>query len=289
LNAIRLAATRIAMSVLRRTLPSLAASHVAIPELKALMDLMEGPALVAEAHVGDPQLTAAARRLFAATVPLEARELIPPLTMRTEPVANTWTYQNHHMNWDIEPQELVLDVGSGGWPFRRADHLADKYLESTSHRVEDLVRDHRPMYEVDLESLPFADKSYDYVFCSHVLEHLELPGRAIRELERVGRRGYIEVPTRLSDILFNFTRLPNHHRWHGLVLDGTLLLVEWSDRERREIKNHFFNALHSAYANPFQDFFDENRDLFFCSLRWRDQIPFLLIDKHGRIVDASNR
>ena len=289
LEAIRLAATRIAISVLRRTLPSLSASHAAIPELKALIDLMEGPAWVGDAQMGDPLLTAAARRLFAATVPFEARELIPPLSLRTEALANTWVYQNHHMQWDIEPHELVLDVGSGGWPFLRADHLADKYLGGTSHRVEEIVQDHRPMYEVDLEALSFADKSYDFVFCSHVLEHLEHPGRAIRELARVGRRGYIEVPTRFSDILFNFTRLPYHHRWHGLVLDGTLLLVEWSDRERRELGNHFFNALHSAYVNPFQEFFDANRDLFFCSLQWSEQIPFLLIDKHGQIVDASDR
>ena len=289
LDAIRLAATRVAISVLRRTLPSLAASRASMPELRALMDLMEGPVWVGDAQVGDPQLTSAARRLFTATVPVQARELIPPMTVRSEAVANTWVYQNHHMQWDIEPHELVLDVGSGGWPFRRADHLADKYLGGTSHRVEEIVQDHRPMYEVDLEALCFADKSYDFVFCSHVLEHLDHPGRAIRELARVGRRGYIEVPTRLSDILFNFTRLQNHHRWHGLVLDGTLLFVEWSDRERREIGNHFFNALHSAYANQFQEFFDENRDLLFCSLQWSGHIPFLLIDKHGRILDASDR
>jgi SAM-dependent methyltransferase len=153
--------------------------------------------------------------------------------------------------------------------------------------VEAIARDERPFHEVDLHALPFADKAYDFVFCSHVLEHLDEPGRAIRELARVGKRGYIEVPTRVSDVMFNFTRLPNHHRWHGLVLGRTLVLMEWCDWERRELGNEFFAALQSEYDNAFQHFFERNRDLFFASLHWQGQIDFLVVGKDGRILDRS--
>jgi SAM-dependent methyltransferase len=286
MDRLYLTASRAAIAIFRRSLPRLASTSALMPEIRGLIELLENTVWVGD-RPGDPEIVAAARRLFASTLPTDAHQFIPTLCMRPEAVANTWVFQNQHMQWDICPNELVLDVGSGGWPFKRADHLADKYHGETSHRVEDIVRDSRPLFEVDLELLPFTDDSYDFVFCSHVLEHLDNPGRALRELARVGRRGYIEVPTRLSDILFNFTRLPNHHRWHGLVLGGTLVLVEWSDVERRELGNHFFNALQSPYANPFQDFFEANRDLFFCSLEWKGNIPFLLIDKHGRVIDSS--
>jgi SAM-dependent methyltransferase len=227
------------------------------------------------------------REILVAQLPAEARGLVPLLEQRTSPVMSTWTFQNEVMEWDIPKDDLVLDVGSGGWPFRRANHLADKFPEGTTHRFEGMVRDGRPFFEVDIERLPFADKTYDFVFCSHVLEHLEDPAQAMRELMRVGKRGYLEVPTRLSDIMFNFTRLKDHHRWHSLRLGNTLVLIEWNERERRELGNEFFNALQSEFTNPFQAFFERNRDLFFTSYRWEGKIEFLIIDKAGGIVDSS--
>ena len=240
-----------------------------------------------EGSESDPALRASLRSLLVSSLPQGSRNLVPALAKRKAPVQNTWIYQNEVMSWDLAPDARVLDVGSGGWPFKRATHLADKYPDRTTHRVEAIVRDQRPFYEVDLEKLPFADKAYDFVFCSHVLEHMDNPGAAMRELMRVGRRGYIEVPTRLSDVMFNFTRLPNHHRWHGLVVGSTVVLVEWNDWERRDLGNDFFDALQSEYSNAFQDFFERNRDLFFASCHWSDSFEFLVIDKHGAVIDSA--
>jgi SAM-dependent methyltransferase len=233
------------------------------------------------------QLRAWGMDLLRSQLPPAVWPLLPSAEKRARPVMSTWTYQNEVQEWDIRDDELVLDVGSGGWPFRRANHLADKYPDATTHRTEAMTRDERPFHHVDLQAMPFGDGSYDFVFCSHVLEHLDEPGRAIRELSRVGRRGYIEVPTRISDVMFNFTRLPEHHRWHGLVLGRTLVLTEWCDWERRELGNEFFDALQSDHANAFQHFFERNRDLFFASLHWQDDIDFLVIGKDGRVLDRS--
>ena len=127
-------------------------------------------------------LRRAARQLLIDQLPQDAWGLVPELARREAPVMNTWTYQNEVMEFDIREGDLVLDVGSGGWPFRRADHLADKFPNHTSHRMEAMVRDGRTFFEVDIENLPFKDKEYDFVFCSHVMEHLDNPGRAMREL-----------------------------------------------------------------------------------------------------------
>ncbi|MGM5033849.1 class I SAM-dependent methyltransferase [Tardiphaga sp. 803_E3_N1_3] len=234
-------------------------------------------------------LRLAARHLLVDQLPPDAWGLVPELARRAAPVMSTWTYQNEVMEFDIQEGDLVLDVGSGGWPFRRADHLADKFPDHTTHRMEAMVRDGRTFFEVDIENLPFKDKEYDFVFCSHVMEHLDNPGQAMRELMRVAKRGYLEVPTRLSDVMFNFTRLKDHHRWHSVKQGKTLLLTEWNERERRELGNEFFSALHSEYSNQFQSFFERNRDLFFTSYHWTDRIEFLVIDKDGGIYDTSER
>lgn len=234
------------------------------------------------------ELRHSAQELLLTQLPKEAWMLAPGLEKRAEPVRSTWTYQNEVMKWDIAETDLVLDVGSGGYPFQRANHLADKFPEETTHRVEPMVLDGRTFFEVDIERLPFEDGAYDFVFCSHVMEHLDNPGQAMRELSRVGKRGYLEVPTRLSDVMFNFTRLRNHHRWHSIRLGNTLCLIEWNESERRELGNEFFEALQSAYTNPFQDFFERNRDLFFTSFPWEGQIDFLVIGKNGEILDSSS-
>jgi hypothetical protein len=226
------------------------------------------------------------RQLMVLTLPESERELVPSLLKREEPVCNTWTYQNTVMQWDLSEKSRVLDVGSGGWPFSLATHLADKHPDVTSHRFEALVKDKRPFFEVDLETLPFQDLSFDFIFCSHVLEHMDHPGDAMRELMRVGKAGYIEVPTRLSDVMLNFTRLQNHHRWHGLVQGDTIVLTEWNEWERRELGNHYFNSLQSSHRNAFQDFFEDNRDLFFASHKWRGGFNFVVIDKYGTIIDS---
>jgi len=258
-----------------------------------LADLVWGlhPLIINSRNAGNgeinPQLLTALRSLLASGLPTDGQSLIPSLARRDRPVESTWTYQNQVMQWDIQASDRVLDVGCGGWPFKHATHLADKYPETTTHRTESLARDHRPFYEVDIEKLSFPDKSFDFVFCSHVLEHTENPGCAMRELCRVAKRGYVEVPTRLSDVMFNFTRLPNHHKWHGLVVKDTVILIEWSDSERRELGNEFYAELQSSYSNNFQDFFTRNRDLFFASLRWNADFNFLVIDKCGNIIDAK--
>ena len=48
-------------------------------------------------------------------------------------------------------------------------------------------------FKVDLTDLPFSDSSYDFVFASHVLEHIQNDHDALAEIKRVLRPGGIAV------------------------------------------------------------------------------------------------
>ncbi len=48
-------------------------------------------------------------------------------------------------------------------------------------------------HDVDLQKLPFEDQSYDFVFASHVLEHIRNDERAISEIRRILRPNGIAV------------------------------------------------------------------------------------------------
>lgn len=142
-------------------------------------------------------------------------------------------YQSRHFDFVIDPADKVLDVGSGNNPFPFATHLADIALTDDRYGRAGApfkTIDGRKVYECNIESMPFDDGEFDLVFCSHVLEHVLDPARACEEIMRVGKRGYIETPTRSKDLWLNSGPASNH-RWY-VERDGeTLLFTEYSPRE----------------------------------------------------------
>lgn len=94
----------------------------------------------------------------------------------------------------VNKKALVLEVGSGGNPYFRANVLCDAYLEETPERnFVSLVYD-RPIILAFAENLPFRDDVFDFVIASHVFEHSKNPEKFLKEIQRVGKAGYIEVP-----------------------------------------------------------------------------------------------
>ena len=120
---------------------------------------------------------------------------------------------------DISSNDWVLEIGGGPNPFERSDVLADKFLSDNTERADSLIVD-RPTVICDAHYLPFLDDSFDYVFCSQLLEHLDKPEMFFNEIARVGKRGYIETPNEIRERLFGWP----FHKWivdkdnNGLVL-----------------------------------------------------------------------
>ena len=69
--------------------------------------------------------------------------------------------------------------------------------------------------------MPFKDNEFDYIIASHVVEHVEDISYFLNELSRVGKRGYIEVPTRLEDNLVFENK--KDHIWHLVSVSYTHL------------------------------------------------------------------
>ncbi len=62
--------------------------------------------------------------------------------------------------------------------------------------------------------LPHADKFFDLVYCSHVLEHVEHPRLLLREIKRVGILQVFEVPL---DYTFDVDRHVDHFLGYGHI------------------------------------------------------------------------
>ena len=128
----------------------------------------------------------------------------------------------------IKSNDLVLDVGGWHSPLNRADYIIDIMPYASRNKGGAILPRVWPderftsstFLQMDIcgpNSWPFADKQFDFVVCSHTLEDVRDPIFVCKELNRVAKAGYIEVPSRLVESTKGVER-PfycgyYHHRW----------------------------------------------------------------------------
>jgi hypothetical protein len=125
----------------------------------------------------------------------------------------------------LSDDDLVLDVGGWAKPLARADWVIDLmpyetrglYGEPPDPAAERFGPETWVRRDVcDRRPWPFADDQFDFVVCSHTLEDVRDPVWVCSEVQRVGRAGYIEVPSRLEEQSYGIQG-PwvgwGHHHW----------------------------------------------------------------------------
>lgn len=179
----------------------------------------------------------------------------------------------------IKPDDLVLEVGSGDKPYPRSDVLLDKLPEDSSEREagRSLMID-RPLVIADVEALPFADKSFDYIIASHVLEHAYHPAKFLDEISRVGKRGYIETPLPLRELVFNWP----FHRWYVTLEGDTLILIKKTEKSKQ-----FF----AGEENNRREFYClEGKRLFNLPYEWKGKVKYkVLPEEPGWFLESLNK
>lgn len=113
-------------------------------------------------------------------------------------------------------QGEVVDIGCGtgytlGWLARKLG--TEKYsYTGVDFQIADAVRTDHPdvtFLEYDIAALPFPDKSFDTVICTHTLEHILDVRAAIAELRRICRKRLIVVVPLEREGLYTFN--PHFH------------------------------------------------------------------------------
>jgi len=127
----------------------------------------------------------------------------------------------------INPHDFVVDIGGWFKPLKRANKIID-ILPYETRALHNAIgdADEKESYSKndwivrDLcvrTPFPFKDKEVDFVFCSHTLEDIRDPIWVCSEIVRIGKRGYIEVPSRALETTRGIEKWQYtgfyHHRW----------------------------------------------------------------------------
>lgn len=110
-------------------------------------------------------------------------------------------------------------------PFPRADAFVD------IRKLPSIPEEKFKSADLNLEPLPYGDKEFDFIYCRHVLEDMNNPIMLLREMSRVGKAGYVEMPSPTAELARGIDgnsppfRGYHHHHYIGWVAENELRIV----------------------------------------------------------------
>ena len=158
----------------------------------------------------------------------------------------------------------ILDLGCTHVNYwKEANHFAD--IVDYSKEFQEKNLNFTLIYPN--QKLPFKDKEFDYVILSHVLEHVPNIFEFTKEVERVAKAGYIELPTKLADnLVIGCDEEDIGHKWW----------LEFDDVENKlkcikklDVLQKFLSV---GSINKFQKYFEDSLIL---QLHWENSIDLV--------------
>jgi SAM-dependent methyltransferase len=181
----------------------------------------------------------------------------------------TWALRK--LQFPIDRDGIVLDVGSGGNPYPRSDILLDR-LGGAEHRSGVAMKIDRLAIIGDATKLPFKDKSFDFIIASHILEHMPDPELFLKEMQRIGKAGYIETPNFLCERL----NPCDAHCLEIALIDSVLHI----NKKSAPIEDAFIGKMNFLQSDKeWQKLFHSNPSLFHIKYIWNDKIDWHIHNK----------
>ena len=165
--------------------------------------------------------------------------------------------KENYKNWNI------LDIGCNQDAIEYANTAAD--IENFSKFYEN-----KKFVLIDSKKLPFKDNEFDFVYASHVIEHVEDLNIFIKELQRISKKGYIELPTILEDNIVLSENSIKDHKWVFQFDDVEQILL--AEKKKQLIEPFITHGVLFGYLRK------NFRSSLVLELYWEDEINFKFKD-----------
>ena len=163
--------------------------------------------------------------------------------------------EKNQNNWKI------LDIGCNLAAVEYAQTVADiqdfsKFYQKKNKKFV-LIQD---------KTFPFKDNEFDFVYASHVIEHIDDVSFFINELRRISKQGYIELPSLLEDNIVLSKNSSEDHKWIFKFDDvEKILLVE----KKKELIEPFI-----THGVLFETLRKNFRSSLVLELHWENEINY---------------
>ena len=108
---------------------------------------------------------------------------------------------------DVSPEHNVLEIGVGAGNVLeriRAGHKVGVDIsEFLLSKARDRLGTHATLFQMNAEQLAFGNKTFDRVYCTEVLEHVQNPRTVLREMHRVLKEHGVAVVSVPNEALIN--------------------------------------------------------------------------------------
>ena len=170
----------------------------------------------------------------------------------------------------------ILEIGPGIIPFS----LANKCI-GFNETIKDYIE-----LDIDINKLPYEDKEIDFIYSRHVLEDIQNPDFAMKEIIRVSKSGYIETPSPLIEITKGVDGGVNSNKYCGYIHHRYII---WSNIQKNEI---YFLPKYSNIIENFLEIDQLNLEKCFNLINnypiywnnyfiWKDVKPTIIMYKIG--------
>ena len=191
---------------------------------------------------------------------------------------------------NIKKTDRVLDVGPGAFPHPRADVLLDKkfsdnFEEKAQRGYADPPKTEKRIVYYDGGKFPFMDNEFDYVICSHVLEHIEKQDLDLflLELQRVAKRGYIEFPT----ILYELINYPDVHVWFMNYRENTIYFLDKAKFSSNFVHKSFREMFYAKDKYMYKAF-TKYKEVFFSGFEWENHIDYRVVNNYDELLNEND-
>lgn len=131
----------------------------------------------------------------------------------------------------FQEKKDIIDIGGGlrvdagkANRYDKKNAWLNDHIKKSNYKILDKVADYKPDIVGDIHNLPLPDSSVDAVICIAVLEHVEEPQKAVREIYRVLKPGgycYLCVP-----FLYYYHPCENYYQdFYRFTYDGVKYLT----------------------------------------------------------------
>ena len=165
-------------------------------------------------------------------------------------------------------KKLIIDIGGGLRIDSQKQNRAEQngwlreYIEKVEYKILDKVPDYHPDIVGDIHDLPLEDNSVDAIICIAILEHVEEPQKAVKEMYRVLKPGgycYIYVP-----FLYYYHPMPGYYGdFYRFTIDG----LRYMTRDFKEVETQNVRGALATVANLIP-FFSKRTGFFEMLDRW---------------------